>query len=207
VGDAWRAAANAAMDRYAEGDDGAFSELYDLVAPRIHAYLVRQTRDRTRAEDLLQQTLLQMHCARQHYIPGAEVMPWAFAIARRLLIDGIRKDKREILRDETGEKDDEAPLSTDAPADEIVQAKELAGRLGRELSRLPESQRVAFQLVKEEGLSLAEAAQVLGTTVAAVKLRTHRTYEALRGAIGEAPTPAPHSSEVAARRNGGGGSP
>jgi RNA polymerase sigma-70 factor (ECF subfamily) len=51
---------------------------------------------------------------------------------------------------------------------------------------LPEAQRVAFELVKHEGLSLAEAADVLGTTVAAVKLRAHRTYEALRAALGPA---------------------
>jgi DNA-directed RNA polymerase specialized sigma24 family protein len=44
---------------------------------------------------------------------------------------------------------------------------------------------VAFELLKEEGLSLAEAAQVLGTTVSAVKLRAHRAYEALRLVLGD----------------------
>ena len=39
--------------------------------------------------------------------------------------------------------------------------------------------------MKRDGLSLAEAAEVLGTTVAAVKLRIHRTYEALRAALGK----------------------
>jgi RNA polymerase sigma-70 factor (ECF subfamily) len=47
------------------------------------------------------------------------------------------------------------------------------------------SQRAAFELIKQEGLTVAEAAQVLGTTVAAVKLRAHRAYEALRAALGE----------------------
>jgi RNA polymerase sigma-70 factor (ECF subfamily) len=67
----------------------------------------------------------------------------------------------------------------------VVQAHELALRIDRALAGLPESQRAAFRLIKQEGLSVAEAAQVLGTTVAAVKLRAHRAYEALRGAIGE----------------------
>jgi RNA polymerase sigma-70 factor (ECF subfamily) len=66
-----------------------------------------------------------------------------------------------------------------------VQAQQLATRIQRELARLPETQRVAFELVKQEGLSLAEAAQVLGTTVAAVKLRAHRAYEALRAVLGD----------------------
>ena len=45
---------------------------------------------------------------------------------------------------------------------------------------------MAFELVKQEGLSMAEAAAVLGTTVSAVKLRAHRAYEALRRVLGDA---------------------
>jgi RNA polymerase sigma-70 factor (ECF subfamily) len=58
--------------------------------------------------------------------------------------------------------------------------------MGEVLAKLPETQRVAFELLKQEGLSVAEAAQVLGTTPAAVKLRAHRAYEALRRALGDA---------------------
>jgi RNA polymerase sigma-70 factor (ECF subfamily) len=90
-------AASAAMDRYAGGDNAAFGELYDLLAPRLFGFVVRQTRDRARAEDLVQQTFLQMHCARDSYVTGADVMPWAFAIARRLAIDAFRRTKREAL--------------------------------------------------------------------------------------------------------------
>lgn len=85
------------MERYACGDDAAFEKLYDAVAPRLFGYLLRQTRDRVRAEDLLQQTLLQMHRARGTFLSGAEVMPWAFAIARRLLIDHLRRDRRDRM--------------------------------------------------------------------------------------------------------------
>ncbi len=77
--------ATSAMDRYAQGDDAAFSELYDALAPRLYGYLLRQTRNNARAEDLTQQTFLQMHCARGRFVRGADVVPWAFAIARRLL--------------------------------------------------------------------------------------------------------------------------
>ena len=51
------------------------------------------------------------------------------------------------------------------------------------MEALPESQRVAFELIKYDGLSVAQAAETLGTTVTAVKLRAHRCYEALRGAL------------------------
>jgi RNA polymerase sigma-70 factor (ECF subfamily) len=174
------------MDRYAQGDESAFSELYDALAPRLYGYLLRQTRNNTRAEDLLQQTFLQMHCARGRFIPGADVVPWAFAIARRLLIDGVRRSGREVsleLREEAGAP---PPVSQAIPQDDLVHSKELALSIERELARLPESHREAFELIKQEGLSLAEAAEVLGTTVAAVKLRAHRTYQALREALGPA---------------------
>lgn len=76
--------------------------------------------------------------------------------------------------------------SVDAAADDLVQAQAVADALRRELATLPEAQRVAFELVKQEGLSVAEAAEVLGTTVAAVKLRAHRAYVTLRHALGYA---------------------
>jgi RNA polymerase sigma-70 factor (ECF subfamily) len=177
-----RAEVDVAMERYAAGDDAAFPSVYDAVAPRLYGYLLRQTRDRARAEDLLQQTMLHIHRARVRFIAGAEVMPWAFAIARRLLLDGLRRSRREMLADE-GEPD--AGASEAPGADELLQAQELALRVERVLSGLPRSQRDAFELLKNDGLSVAEAAQVLGTTVAAVKLRAHRAYEALRAALGD----------------------
>jgi RNA polymerase sigma-70 factor (ECF subfamily) len=170
------------MDRYARGDDSAFASVYDALAPRLYGYLLRQTRARARAEDLLQQTMLHMHRARARFIPGAEVMPWAFAIARRLLVDGARRGRRELLADD-GEPD--AGVSEAPSAHDLVQAQELAIRLERALAKLPQSQRTAFELIRQEGLSVAEAAQVLGTTVPAVKLRAHRAYVALRASLGD----------------------
>ena len=184
MGDNWREAASAAMDRYACGDDSAFSELYDLLAPRLTAFLVRRARDEALASDLVQQTFLQMHASRRHFSEGADVMPWAFAIARRLLIDVVRKSGREIAGADDGSEERES-VAPDLPPDRIVAQRRLAARVGEELERVPEAQRAAFELVKRDGLSLAETAEVLGTTVAAVKLRIHRTYEALRAALGE----------------------
>src|SRR5262245_36731869 len=93
------ASLDAAMDRYARGDDTAFGEIYDKLAPRLFGFLLRYTRDRSKAEDVVQQTMLQIHRARGRFMPGAEVTPWAFAIARRLLIDQHRRAGRgrEVL--------------------------------------------------------------------------------------------------------------
>ncbi len=176
-------ALDAAMDRYAAGDDTAFEAVYDGLAPRLLAFLARYTRDRSRAEDVVQQTMLQIHRARGRFIVGSQVVPWAFAIARRVLFDAHRRGGREVLSPTGDDNLSQVLLALDAPADDLVVAKQLAARLSVELARLPENQRVAFELIKQDGLSLAEAAQVLGTTVPAVKLRAHRAYEALRAVL------------------------
>src|SRR5882724_5562225 len=61
------ARADGAMDRYASGDEAAFSELYDLIAPRLHRYLLVRARNAERAEDLLQHTFANMHEARGRF--------------------------------------------------------------------------------------------------------------------------------------------
>ena len=174
---------DAAMDRYARGDDSAFEEIYDGLAPRRQSFLLRYTQDRARAEDVVQQTMLQIHRARGRFTLGGQVVPWAFAIARRLLIDQHRRGGREVLAPSGDDNLTQLLEAVDARADDVVIAKEVAGKLADELARLPENQRVAFELIKQDGLSVAEAAQVLGTTVAAVKLRAHRAYEAMRAVL------------------------
>lgn len=181
-----RTVLTAAMDRHADGDPAAFQDVYDLLAPRLLAFFLRQTRDHGMAEDLVQQTLLQMHCARQSFVRGSDVIPWAFAIGRRLLIDSRRRRKKEVLFDSAA--DDAAALdqrvSHDEIPEDVASTRQMAARVEAELERLPEPQRVAYQLVRDDGLSVAEAAEVLGTTTSAVKQRAFRVYEVLRAALG-----------------------
>jgi RNA polymerase sigma-70 factor (ECF subfamily) len=173
------------MDRYAEGDDAAFGEVYDLLAPRLYGFFVRQTGETSRAEDLVQQTMLQMHTARTTFARGSNAMPWAFAIGRRLLIDARRRTRKEVLF-ETADDDAAAfdlKIESFAVPDALAITKEQEGRAAEELERMPECHRTAYMLVRQEGLSLAEAAAVVGTTPTAIKLRAHRAYEALRAAL------------------------
>jgi RNA polymerase sigma-70 factor (ECF subfamily) len=173
--------AESAMERYARGDDSAFAEVYDAIASRIHRYLLRQTKNPSLADDLLQQTLLQIHRKRGTYSSGCAVLPWAFAIARRLHIDAHRQGKRDALSSSccVPEQDHWAEWSLD---DEVM-SRETAWIVERELARMPENHRTAFELLRVDGLSHDEAAQILGTTVNAVKLRAFRAYAALRAAL------------------------
>lgn len=184
--DVARGALSAAMNRYAEGQDEAFGEVYDLLAPRLYGFFVRHTGEATRAEDLVQQTTLQMHAARMSFAPGSNAVPWAFAIGRRLMIDSRRRARKEVLFDTA--EDNAAALDHRverfAVPDALAITKQQEGLVRDELERLPESHRTAYLLVRQEGMSAAEAAGVVGTTPTAIKLRAHRAYEALRAALG-----------------------
>ena len=173
------------MERYAAGDDAAFEALYDALAGRLYAYLRRHVPDPHGCDDLVQETFLRMHRARGTFMTGAPVLPWAFAIARRLVVDRGRRDRRAPSGMGYVDPEPVSPVgATDRP-EQVAEAREVARRLAQALARLPASQRSAFELLKQDGLTLAEAAAVLGVTVTAVKLRAHRAYESIRAALGE----------------------
>ena len=128
--------------------------------------------NREQADDLLQETWLRIHRVRHTYRPGEPVVPWVYAIARRVRVDGYRRTLRitmhetalEALPEKSGEAESQNPL----PAfDTLVAA-------------LPESQREVLNMLKVGGLSLEEVARATSSTVGAVKQKAHRAYERLR---------------------------
>src|SRR6185436_17608736 len=134
------------------------------------------------AEDVVQQTLLNIHRARGAFVPGAPLMPWAYAIARRLIVDTIRRRRRELRLVEGGPRPDHRQRRPTMPDEELM-ACETAGSLRLALAELPGSQQAVLHL-RGEGLPLATMATTLGTTVTAVKLRLHRAMSSLRSALG-----------------------
>jgi RNA polymerase sigma-70 factor (ECF subfamily) len=114
-------------------------------------------------------------------VTGSAVFPWAVAIARRLVIDAARSERRDTLAYADGAV--EVADIGGGQGDGFAEATELAARLQRRLVLLPESQRQAFELMRFDGLSHADAARTLGITVTALKLRAHRAYSSLRVAL------------------------
>jgi len=175
------------MQRYQDGDAQAFRELYALVAPRLFGYLMKLTRSRAVADDLLQQTFLKVHRARATYVRGADPLPWMYSIAHRTFIDEVRRGQRAVVRP-GGDDLPEVPADlTGVSADRKDEPRvdpELAKAALDALADLPTGQREAVVLTKLEGKSVAEAAEITGTTIGAMKVRAHRGYEALRRLLG-----------------------
>jgi RNA polymerase sigma-70 factor (ECF subfamily) len=179
--------ADEAMSQYAQGDVAAFEIVYEVVAPRIEGYVRRKVRDSARVEDIVQQTFENMHKARGTFVPGSDVLNWAFAIARNLVCDAGRKAGRETASDMTAENETMGAVLAAAVAggEELFLARETGVRMVRTFEGLTKLQQEVFELVKLEGLSYQQAAATLGITVPAVRMYAHRAYVSLREAVGE----------------------
>jgi RNA polymerase sigma-70 factor (ECF subfamily) len=172
-----------AMEQYAQGDQRSFSLVYRAMAPRLYAFLLRETRNEAQAEDLVQQTFLQVHCARSRYLPGTDVVPWLFSIARHLLIDARRRARPSVSLSADQDEGRAVPseLMSSGSAEEKVYTKQLGSLLDSKLRAVSEKHRTLFRLVKLEGFSHAEAAESMGTTSSAVKVRMHRMSRMILG--------------------------
>lgn len=171
------------MARYGDGDATAFRELYARVAPKLLGFLRKLTREAALADDLLQMTFLKLHRARASYIRGAAPLPWIYAIAHRTFIDDVRRRQRATVRlayeEELPEVAAELDGSCEAQREQMADATQLA--LAYEaLAQLRPSWRDAITRLKLEGHTVAQAAALEGTTIAAMRVRAHRGYTALR---------------------------
>jgi RNA polymerase sigma-70 factor (ECF subfamily) len=175
-----------AMDRYARGEAAAFGEIYRLGAPRVRGFLLRLSGNAALADDLTQEAFLRIHRARGSFETGAAALPWFFAIARNAFLDHKRReDTRRAVAgmDAVFDHDRHVEAPPETRGDEVLVASETLAIVRDTLERMTPLQREAFVLVRFEGLSIGEAAQVLGATEAAVKIRAFRAYEALRAAL------------------------
>ena len=128
------------------------------------------------AEDLLQNTWLRIHKARHTYRAGAPVLPWVFAIAKHVRVDGYRKRRRIQQYESATESLPERPLPQDAAPAEVPTFESL-------IADLPESQREVLTMLKVNGLSLEEVALATASTVGAVKQKASRAYAKLRNLL------------------------
>ena len=159
------------MQRYQESDREAASALIEQMSGPLFRFFLAQARDRERAQDLHQEFWLRIHKARHTYRPGEPVVPWLFAIARRVQVDDYRKRKRVVRREVSDERIESIPAGE--PRAEVPSVPEL-------LESLPRSQRNVLVMLKVAGLTIEETARATGTTVGAVKQKAHRAYTKLR---------------------------
>lgn len=159
------------MARYQNGDPEAADELIQRLSGKLHAFFSSQMGNRSQADDMLQEAWLRLHKARHTYHPGEPVLPWVFAIARRLRVDYYRRRVRLQKREIPSDRLHLAPQPS--PRKELPTFGEL-------LAPLPESQREVLIMLKVNGLSIEEVARATASTAGSVKQKAHRAYARLR---------------------------
>jgi RNA polymerase sigma-70 factor (ECF subfamily) len=160
------------MERYQQADPEAAAALVSALSPALARFLRSQQATREEADDLLQETWMRIHRIRHTYRPGEPVLPWVYAIARRVRVDGYRRTRRIATFETTSRKLPELRAQVESPSS--LPSFEVL------VAALPESQREVVTMLKAGGLSLEEVARATSSTVGAVKQKAHRAYETLR---------------------------
>lgn len=164
------------MQGYQQSDAEAAAMLVAQLSPQIYNFYRAHVRGREIAEDLLQDFWLRMHSARRTYRPGEPVLPWIYAIARRVRIDYYRRSRRSWHHEIQTEQLPERAAQQTQPGK--------SPNLTDLLKMLPATQQEVILLLKVSGLTLEEVARATGTSVGAVKQKAHRAYEKLRKVFG-----------------------
>jgi RNA polymerase sigma factor (sigma-70 family) len=175
---AWMAAAQA-------GDHAAYEALLRDCVGVIESVARRRGVSADRIDDVVQDTLLTIHRARQTYDPARPFTAWLRVIAERRAIDLMRRTGRHAVREV------HAPLAYERHADEPAASLQTAygaeakGKLGAAVADLPPRQREAVQHLMLQERSLAEAAAATGRTKLSLKVNLHRALKSLRARLGQ----------------------
>ncbi len=169
----------ALMARVAKGDQGAFRELSRRHVPVMLGVARRILGNAAEAEDVAQEAMLRVWTHAPRWQPLALFRTWLSRVVVNLCLDRKRKAAWVEL-EAAGEIADPAPLAGDA-----TEAAERERLLAAAIAQLPERQRSAIVLSYTEGMSNAQVAEILDTTVSAVETLLVRGKQNLRRALSD----------------------
>lgn len=176
---------NALLLRVATGDQRAFSELYDLIAPRMLGLVRHVLRDHSQSEEVVQEVLLEVWQTAPRFDPNkGKAVTWMLTMAHRRAIDRVRSAQSSRDRDtKIGIRD------LDREYDSVAESVEIRiehDRVEKALGRLTELQRQAVELAYYGGYSHSEVSDMLGVPMGTVKTRLRDGMMRLREELGVA---------------------
>jgi RNA polymerase sigma-70 factor (ECF subfamily) len=153
----------------------------------MYAFCYHFVKDGPRAEELAQDVFLKLHQVAPRYRPSARFKTFLYRIASNHCLNELRRGEHAARRSHQ-ERSRPEPDFDELPSGAATPEENAAGgALGRAvqemLARLPDKQRAAFVLCRFEGLSYAEIAEILETSVPAVKSLIHRATETAATAL------------------------
>ena len=176
---------NALLLRVAQGDQRAFSELYDVIAPRMLGLVRHVLKDHAQSEEVVQEVLLEVWQTAPRFDPNkGKAVTWMLTMAHRRAIDRVRSAQSSRDRDtRIGIRD------LDREFDSVAESVEIRiehDRVEKALSRLSELQRQAVELAYYGGYSHSEVSEMLNIPMGTVKTRLRDGMMRLRAELGVA---------------------
>jgi RNA polymerase sigma-70 factor (ECF subfamily) len=165
------------MQRIGRGDAHAYRKMVEQYLRSVTRFSERILGGHSEAEDVAQETFLRLWTEAARWTPNAQPKTWLYRIARNLCVDRLRK--RKHVSDSL-----EQQVAADRPSG-LLMRKQTALQVERALRALPERQRAAITLVHYEGLSGAEACEVLEIGLEALESLLARGRRTLREQLRE----------------------
>ena len=149
----------------------SFHDQVISILPKLRIQALALTRNRSAAEDLVQDAVCNALSAHASFIPGTNFPAWMHRILRNRFISNLRK------RRDTTDIDDvpQSTFATEAAHEDRLALKEL----GRAMTRLPADQREALLMVVVHGMSYEALAETTGCAVGTAKSRVFRARRQL----------------------------
>jgi RNA polymerase sigma-70 factor (ECF subfamily) len=168
----------ALVERLRRGDHDAFDDVYAAFNTRLFTFLVRLSRRRDVAQDLLEETWMRLVKHAQRLRPETRLGPWLFTVARNLHVSYSRS---RMLEDSAAASLIALwPFSLERSSPfEAAAASELERRIERALATMPAASREVLLLVAVAGLDHSDAADICGITPEALRQRLHRARQTL----------------------------
>jgi RNA polymerase sigma-70 factor (ECF subfamily) len=164
--------------RAVAGDPVAFRRLYERHSPRLYRFLCDLLRDASAAEEALQESFVRAHGKLASLRDPDKVRPWLYGIARLVVMEARRARRGEQSLDDD-ETDVAEPASTTTPEQALL-GQETGRALGIALESLKPDRRAALLLQADHELPYDEIAEVMGWSLAKVKVEIHRARAQLR---------------------------
>lgn len=158
------------MERFKEGEEAAFVELYSRYQKRVYAYCIRMVNSHELAQDLFQEVFIRVSRKRGRF-KGGSFSAWLFAIARNLCLNAIRDIPRRIPIDDIA--DTLKAQEDDTEYDESLEI------LRQAIEQLPPAMREPLILRVYDGFSYQEISELTDTKLATVKVRIFRAKQRL----------------------------
>jgi RNA polymerase sigma-70 factor (ECF subfamily) len=165
------------VSRLRAGDCTAFDEIFDAFNPRLLNFIARMARNRSVAEDLVEETWLRLVSAGKDLHVETRLGPWLFTVARNLYLSYCRNRVRE--QSYTAELTLLWPGSLPQSPFDVASSNEFEQRLEAALASLPPAHREVLLLVGVEGLRPMDAARVCGISPESLRQRLSRARRLL----------------------------